>query len=61
MLAGIMDTVLEGIVREGSLVYLDDIVVHGRTWQECLDQLLQVLGWLRELGLKVKLSKCQLF
>lgn len=39
-----MDTVLEGILGEGCLVYLDDIVVHGRTWQECLDRLLLVLG-----------------
>lgn len=52
----LMHTFLEGILREGCLVYLDDIVLHGQTWQECLDWLLQVLGRLQEAGLKVKPS-----
>lgn len=56
-----MGTVLEGLLGEGSLIYLDDIVVHGQTWQECLHQLLQVLEQFGEARLKVKLSKCQLF
>lgn len=40
----LMDTMLEGILGDGCWVYLGNIVVHGRTWKECLDWLLQVLA-----------------
>ena len=43
------------------LSYLDDIIVYGRTFEELLDRLRTVLNRLREVGLKVKPSKCALF
>ncbi|CAI5660481.1 unnamed protein product [Oreochromis niloticus] len=41
------------------LVYLDDIIVFGRTLEEHEQRLLKVLDRLEEFGLKVSLDKCQ--
>jgi len=43
------------------MVYLDDIVIFGCTQREVLERLKSVLDRLREVGLKVKPSKCELF
>jgi len=43
------------------MAYLDDIVIFGRNPQELLERLTTVLDRLREVGLKVKPSKCELF
>ena len=43
------------------LVYLDDILVFGRTFEETLSRLETVLFRLSTLNLKVKPEKCQLF
>ena len=56
----LMEVVLNGLVRNTCLVYLDDILVIGRTFQEHLSNLHQVLTRLREAGLRLKPSKCQL-
>ncbi|KAI5627544.1 hypothetical protein C0J50_12903, partial [Silurus asotus] len=41
------------------IVYLDDIIVFGRTLEEHEERLLKVLDRLRECGLKVSIDKCQ--
>lgn len=41
------------------LVYLDDLIVFGRTLEEHEERLLKVLDRLEEEGLKVSLDKCQ--
>lgn len=41
------------------LVYLDDVIVFGRTLEEHEQRLLKVLDRLKEEGLKVSLDKCQ--
>lgn len=41
------------------LVYLDDLIVFGRTLEEHEERLLKVLDRLREVGLKISLDKCQ--
>ena len=56
----LMEVVLNGLVRNTCLVYLDDILVIGRTFQEHLSNLHQVFTRLREAGLRLKPSKCQL-
>jgi len=43
------------------LFYLDDIVVFAKSPRELLERLRTVLDRLRQVGLKVKLSKCDLF
>lgn len=41
------------------LVYLDDLIVFGRTLEEHEERLLRVLDRLAEVGLKLSLDKCQ--
>ncbi|XP_067266693.1 uncharacterized protein [Chanodichthys erythropterus] len=41
------------------IVYLDDLIVFGRTLEEHEERLLKVLGRLEEYGLKVSIDKCQ--
>ena len=43
------------------LFYLDDIVVFAKSPQELLERLRTILDRLRQVGLKVKPSKCDLF
>ena len=43
------------------LIYLDDILVFGRTIEEKLERLIYVFARLREHGLKLKVSKCHFF
>lgn len=41
------------------LVYLDDLIIFGRTLEEHEERLLKVLDRLREVGLKISIDKCQ--
>uniref|UniRef100_A0A3B5QV78 ribonuclease H n=1 Tax=Xiphophorus maculatus TaxID=8083 RepID=A0A3B5QV78_XIPMA len=41
------------------LVYLDDLIVFGRTLEEHEERLLKVLDRLQEYGLKLSINKCQ--
>ena len=54
----LMSTVLVGLVPETCLVYIDDIIVMGRSFEEHLTNLGKVLQRLREAGLKLKPQKC---
>ena len=56
----LMEAVLVGLAREKCVVYLDDILVMGKTFEEHLDNLAQVLSRLRQAGLKLKPKKCHL-
>ncbi len=42
-----------------ALVYLDDIIIFGKTLEEHEQRLLKVLDRLEEIGLKVSIDKCQ--
>lgn len=57
----LMDLVLADLQWTTCLVYLDDIIVFGRTFVEHLQRLDEVLCKLRHANLKVKPSKCTLF
>lgn len=57
----LMDLILADLQWTTCLVYLDDIIVFGRSFQEHLTRLDGVLRKLRQANLKVKPSKCNLF
>ena len=57
----LMENVLSGLRWETLLVYLDDVIVFGRTIQQTVDRLEVVLERFRGAGLKLKPSKCHLF
>lgn len=57
----IMETVLHGLNWLTCLIYLDDIVVFARTFQEHADRVDAVLSRIEAAGLKLKPNKCHLF
>ncbi|KRZ63926.1 Retrovirus-related Pol polyprotein from transposon 17.6, partial [Trichinella sp. T8] len=48
----LMETSLRGLVGSKCLVYLDDVIVFGRTAEEHTARLQEVLDRLRKVGLK---------
>ena len=54
-----MEVVLHDLARKICLVYLDDIVVLGHTWEEHLVNVTRVLDRIQSAGLKLKPQKCQ--
>jgi hypothetical protein len=57
----VMNLVLQGLIWNRALVYLDDVIILGRNFEEALDNLQEVLERLRKYGLKLKPKKCTLF
>jgi hypothetical protein len=53
----LMDHVLAGLPWNVCLVYLDDIIVHGRTFSEQLENLQKVFTYLRKANLKLSPEK----
>ena len=53
-----MEAVLQGIARQNCVIYLDDILVFSRTFEEHLTHLKQVFDRLRQAGLRLKRKKC---
>ena len=52
---------MSGLSNEVALVYLDDIIIFGRSFEEHLNLLDFVLGRLKDAGLKIKGTKCMFF
>lgn len=57
----LMDFLLGDLKHEGALVYLDDILVHGPTFEGTLTLLETVLHRLEVAGLRVNIEKCSFF
>ena len=57
----LMEAVLAGLQWEICLIYLDDIITFGKTFDEAVENLQQVLERLRNAGLQLKPKKCDLF
>ena len=55
-----MEFVLAGLQWQMCLVYLDDVIVFGRDFEEHLVELREVFERFRQAGLKLKPSKCLL-
>ena len=53
----LMETILAGLARERCIVYLDEILEVGRTFEEHLRNLREVFERLRQLSLRLKASK----
>ena len=56
-----MERVLEGLQWKAALVYLDDVLVFGSTFEEGLSRLEEVLCRLRAANLKLSSKHCTLF
>ena len=56
-----MDTVLEDLLGDFCLVYLDDVIVYSKTLEEHEHHLKEVLKRFKTANLTVKLSKCKFF
>lgn len=54
----LMETVLAGLQWDVCLVYLDDVIVTGKTFDEMLQNLDRVFEKLKSAGLKLKAKKC---
>ncbi|GBM30021.1 Retrovirus-related Pol polyprotein from transposon 297 [Araneus ventricosus] len=57
----LMETVLRGLSSEACLVYLDDIIIVGRTFEEHLINLRKVFQRLQKSNLKLSPKKCRFF
>ncbi len=57
----LMDKVLDGLISKRCLVYLDDIIIHDKKFEETLANLKLVMARLREHNLLAKAKKCELF
>ena len=57
----LMDFVLCGLSYMTCLVYLDDIIIFGKSFDEQLTRLREVFGRIRSANLKLKPTKCLLF
>ena len=57
----LMELILAGLRFETCLIYLDDIIVYGKNFEEELKRLEEVFVRFRSSGLKLKPSKCVLF
>ena len=57
----LMEQVLVGLPWTTCLVYLDDVIVHARCFQDELDRLREIFGRLRKANLKLNAKKCLLF
>lgn len=56
----LMESVLAGLARDTCLVYIDDILVLGRNFEEHLHNLRKVFNRLQEANLRLKPTKCHL-
>ena len=61
MFQSIMNDVLYDFLWQKCVVYLDDICIFGKTFDETLENLKEVLNRLKEKKFKLKTSKCKFF
>ncbi|WVZ85511.1 hypothetical protein U9M48_032433 [Paspalum notatum var. saurae] len=55
----VMNTVLDSVLRKFVVVFIDDILIYSKTWDDHLKHIQQVFQILLHHQFKVKLSKCQ--
>ena len=57
----LMETAIAGLQWEICLIYLNDVIVVGRTFEHMIENLSKVLDRIVSAGLKLKPKKCVLF
>ncbi|GFW60701.1 retrovirus-related Pol polyprotein from transposon 412 [Trichonephila clavipes] len=57
----LMETVLKGLTFEACLIYLDDVIIGGCTFEEHLQNIRKMLSKLSDANLKLNPSKCKFF
>ena len=57
----LIELALPGLQWNTCVIYLDDVIIFGKTFDEHLSQLAEVLERFRSAKLKLKLEKCQFF
>ena len=57
----LMEMVLAGLQYQICLIYLDDVIVYGKSFEEEISRLGKVFCRLQDAGLKLKPQKCVLF
>ena len=56
----LMDMVLKGLLWQSCLVYINDIIIVGKTFKQHLSNVAQVFECLENAGLKLQPHKCHL-
>ena len=56
-----METILAGLQWGTCLIYLDGVIIFGKSFEEAVENLQKVLERLHNAGLKLKPKKCELF
>ena len=56
-----METLLADLLWKKCLVYLDDVIVFGKTFHECAENLEEIIKRIHANGLKLKPKKCNFF
>ena len=54
----LMEVILADLARDACLVYLDDILVVGNSWEQHNDNLKKFFTRIRQAGLRLKPKKC---
>ena len=57
----VMNLVLQGLLWTKVLVYLDDVIILGKNFDEAVENLRETLARFRKYNLKLKPRKCELF
>jgi hypothetical protein len=57
----VMKLALQGLQWQSCLIYLDDVVIFSKTFDEHIEILSTVLDRIRTVGLKLKPEKCLFF
>ncbi len=56
-----LDILLSGFKWQSCLVYVDDVIVYSRTFEDHLDQVQMILQVLKRAGLSLNVKKCHFF
>ena len=56
----VMETVLQGLQWHTCLIYLDDLLVYGSSFNEHIDRVEKIFSRLEDANLKLNPEKCQL-